>query len=231
MPPFAYVILIAVVVGVVLISKVLRTAQTMAQRPGELRDAAGQLSFEYRELEDGDGDEERLIEPAMKGSVAWEWDSTHRQSLEQVLIGSRDGFNVFVFDLSWKTRGAAPWFQTVLLCTSAQRLWTPCLVLPHSVEVLPPDTLCDRALALLDYDAAGEFGADFSAYAVDETRFRGLFGEQVAAFFADRVGQHACVEGLDDRFLFYNDHRQVPSAELQAFVDEGLWAAQRFAGR
>jgi hypothetical protein len=227
---FPIALAMAAVFVTLAVIKLLRTARQMRQRPSEFRKAAAHLKFEPRELTDDTDEEERLIKPLVEGTLLWAREPTHRQDVEHVMIGKREGFDILIFDASWKTRASAPTYQTVVAFRVRGRPWPSCFVVPMGEHVEPPGLRGVPALRKLEFADDDLLAENYVVFAADEGRVRGLLGEEVSAFLLDRADRNPFIESLEDRILYYQRDRWVPGPVLPAFLAEGLKLAHWFAG-
>lgn len=226
---FPVALLIAAVFTTLAIIHLVRTARLMRQRPSDFREAAAQMRLEPHELDDDSDDEERLIEPLVQGTLLWNRDRIHRQNVERALIGKHEGFEIVLFDMSWKTRGSAPTYETVVAFRAQGRPWPPCFVVPLGAGDDPTDLRANPDLVKLTFADNDRLADNYVVFAGDEGRVRGLLGEEVTAFLLERADRSPIIESLEDRFLYYERNRWVPGPVLPAFLAEGLKLARLFA--
>jgi hypothetical protein len=202
----------------------------MRQRPSEFREAVAHLKFEPRELDDDSDDEERLVDPLVEGTLLWARDRIHRQNVEHVMIGKRDGFDILIFDASWKRRGSARTYQTVVAFRARGRPGPSCFLVPLGEGDDPTDLRQAPGPWKLEFADGDPLAENTVAFAADEGRMRGLLGDELRAFLLDRADRNPFVESLEDRFLYYQRDRWVPGPVLPAFLAEALKLAHWFAG-
>jgi len=71
----------------------------------------------------------------------------------------------------------------------------------------------------IDFEHHPEFSKRYLLRGPDETRIRTLFKDSVLRFFEQK--QPLCVEGAENRLIFYRSSKQVKPEALNSFVEEG----------
>jgi len=151
----------------------------------------------------------------------------HSKRIKNVILGSKDGVELKIFDYRYRTGGGKNSHtrrQTVLLIKSAQ------MRLPYIY--LRPANIFHKIGKIFGYqdvnwDLYPEFSKHYLVQAEDEGSCRAAISKELIAFFENHKG--FCMETGGEVFLFYKSAKNIPPNDILGFLENGSHVFRQFS--